>query len=216
MSIPLPPVHTKPCVTCGADLQLWAIGRNAVGEVDRMEFQCPDRHEVWEFAPAARTWQRTSGAEGQGDQGEQASAAADGQEGPAMARAFDDGVLVADDNEGVRDVVGRLLIAAGFQVTTAADGREALERLEQRDYALVIADLDMPHLDGAALIRTLRDQHPDVRTVLMTCYLEDQRTLTAMREHAFSAFLSKPFTPEQLKLTVDRALARPTPDGLAS
>jgi len=120
----------------------------------------------------------------------------------AMAR-----ILIVDDEPGVRGMLEVLMRRDGHQVQTAADGREALQRLTAApDTALVLSDLRMPGMDGLGLLAELRKGHPDCFVVIMTAFAEWDTAVTAMRHGAYT-FLRKPFENQQVRQTVARALA---------
>lgn len=101
-------------------------------------------------------------------------------------------VLVVDDEFGTVEVLLAALEDAGYRVLTAANGRRALERLEESKPDLVVSDFMMPLMDGAALVRTMRS-HPgfhDIPVIMMSAAPE-----TALRKHldGYEAFLRKPF-----------------------
>ncbi len=80
-------------------------------------------------------------------------------------------VLVADDQEIVREVLGHVLAEAGHEVVAAvADGREAFLRTRELRPDAVVLDLGMPSLDGIAVLRMLRDSDPGLRIIVHTGY----------------------------------------------
>ena len=110
-------------------------------------------------------------------------------------------VLVVEDEEGVREVVRRMLERLGFQVITAEDGIAALERLEahQGAIAAVLLDLSMPRMTGQEALHEIRRLRPDVPMVLMSGYTE-QEVASKLLDSVGGAtgFLQKPFLPEDL------------------
>jgi CheY-like chemotaxis protein len=110
-------------------------------------------------------------------------------------------VLVVEDEEGVRDVVARMLERMGYQVVAAEDGVSALERLEERGspMAAVLLDLSMPRMGGSEALQHIRERFPDLPVVLMSGYTE-QDVASELVDRAGGAvtFLQKPFLPEDL------------------
>jgi len=108
-------------------------------------------------------------------------------------------VLVADDEETVRSITRRQLERLGFEVATAADGAEALERFraDADRVACVLLDLTMPKLGGEEVFRELRRIRPDARVILMSGYNEQDATqrFTGKR---LAGFLQKPFRAQDL------------------
>jgi two-component system, cell cycle sensor histidine kinase and response regulator CckA len=117
-------------------------------------------------------------------------------------------ILVVDDEETVRLVVGRMLRARGFALLEARDGREALQLVQQREHPpdLILTDVVMPLLNGGELASRVRASQPDQRILLMSAYaLEDLRQRGLYPEEL--PFVQKPFTVEQLVGAVRSALS---------
>jgi two-component system cell cycle response regulator CpdR len=126
-------------------------------------------------------------------------------------------ILVVDDEETVRALVGRGLEIDGHDVTTAIDGADALERLAEAGGAfdLMLTDVHMPIMDGIALTLAAKRDHPRLVILIMTGFT-DQR-IRAKNLHAIVAeVLTKPFRLADVRAAVARALgpalaAGPTP-----
>ena len=101
-------------------------------------------------------------------------------------------ILVVDDEFGTVEVLVAALEDEGYRVLTAANGRRALERLEENKPDLVISDFMMPLMDGAALVTEMRSNalYRDIPVVMMSAAPE-----SALRQHldGYVAFLRKPF-----------------------
>jgi CheY-like chemotaxis protein len=116
-------------------------------------------------------------------------------------------ILIAEDDDAIRELVMRALDEDGHELTGAADGAEALDVLSRHDgeYDLLLTDVKMPVLDGIALALAAGRDHPDVAIMLMTGYA-DQRE----RAHGLDALvhdvINKPFSVEQIKGAVREAL----------
>lgn len=78
--------------------------------------------------------------------------------------------LVADDDAGIRILVARVLTRKGFDVDSTRDGAEAIEKILQNDYAVIVLDLMMPRLDGFTVVKYLSDKYPQLidRVIVMT------------------------------------------------
>jgi PAS domain S-box-containing protein len=110
-------------------------------------------------------------------------------------------VLVVEDEEGVREVVGRMLERLGFQVITATDGVDALRVLgEHADgVAAVLLDLSMPRMGGPETVQLLRERSPGLPVVLMSGYTEQDMASKILNGAGGAVgFLQKPFLPEDL------------------
>ena len=118
-------------------------------------------------------------------------------------------VLVADDESGVRESVGRVLRHEGFRVIPAEDGDAALAALREGGVDLLLADLRMPGLDGLELLRAAKLLTPEVEIVVLSGHGTVEEAVAAMKEGAYD-FLTKPFERAQLVHTVRQALEHRT------
>jgi CheY-like chemotaxis protein len=116
-------------------------------------------------------------------------------------------VLLVDDEESIRLVVGQTLEGFGYRVVTAADGATAVATFakRQREIAVVLTDMMMPGIDGIATIRGMKAIDPHVRVIAATGLLTEERILKATEAGA-TAFLRKPFSAEALLRTVRQVL----------
>jgi len=116
-------------------------------------------------------------------------------------------ILLAEDDDAVRDLIARALSEDGHELTAATDGAAALAALDRPDhhFDLLLSDVKMPVMDGIALALAAGRDHPDLTIMLMTGYA-DQRE----RAHGLDALvhdvISKPFSVEQIKGAVREAL----------
>ena len=101
-------------------------------------------------------------------------------------------VLVVDDESGTVEALAGGLEGAGYRVLTAANGCEALERLEQEKPDLVVSDFMMPLMDGAALVQTIRSnpEFLDIPVIMMSAAPE---AMLRKQLDGYQAFLRKPF-----------------------
>lgn len=113
-------------------------------------------------------------------------------------------ILVVDDEEIIRDFLSEVL--EDYQVTVACDGDEAIEKLKQRPYDLVITDLRMPHVPGEEVVRCARQIYPGAKVVVISGY-SSLSTVSQSVHNGACAFLSKPFSIKELLQTVSNALA---------
>ena len=118
-------------------------------------------------------------------------------------------ILVAEDDDTLRDLVVRALNDDGHELTVATDGVAALEALNQQNskFDLLLTDVKMPVMDGIALALAAGRDHPEVAIMLMTGFA-DQRE----RAHGLDALvhdvIAKPFSIEQIKGAVREALVQ--------
>ncbi len=117
-------------------------------------------------------------------------------------------ILIADPDPGTQRDLRGILEHSGHTTLCVPDGTRALsELLEDPDIELVLAETKLPGLDGRALLRELRQQRPEVAVILLTAFGTVEDAVSAMREGA-ADFLGKPFSQEQVRLAIDRALER--------
>jgi two-component system, chemotaxis family, chemotaxis protein CheY len=112
-------------------------------------------------------------------------------------------VLVVDDSGSFRTVVNLTLKQAGYEVTEAKDGQEAVEKIQAGKFNLVICDLNMPNLDGLAFTRKIKAMPAYKVTPVLMLSTETQDAKKAEGKAAgVSAWLSKPFQPSRLLYAV--------------
>lgn len=116
-------------------------------------------------------------------------------------------ILAVDDSPSMRDMVRMALTDAGFEITQASDGREALEIARRGSFDLVLSDVTMPSMDGIELIRALRSEsayrHTPILMLTTESAVERKR---AGKDAGATGWIVKPFDPEQLVATLQRVL----------
>ncbi len=116
-------------------------------------------------------------------------------------------ILVAEDDSRIRTILERFLAAAGYQVTSCENGREALQAFEEAGpYDLVLTDVNMPELGGDELLRRIKAVDPRLPVVVLTAR-NDPALITELFKHDAYRYLSKPFTREDLLAVVQAGLA---------
>jgi DNA-binding response OmpR family regulator len=131
--------------------------------------------------------------------------ASSSKNGNSPSRLSTSRILVVDDEENVRITTAAILEQEGYQVDTASDGHEALDKINGGDPDLVLTDLRMEGLDGSALLQEICSKHPNVVTVVLTGYASIESSIDALRCGVYD-YLVKPCVVDDLKLTVRRAL----------
>lgn len=114
-------------------------------------------------------------------------------------------VLVVDDEENIRKVLRQMLESAGYEVTAAANGSQALDLVRDQNPALVLLDLRMPGKSGMEVLKELKADYPDVAVIIVTAVGEVDTAIEATRNGAYD-FLRKPFDANILVISVARAL----------
>ncbi len=102
-------------------------------------------------------------------------------------------LLIVDDEAVIRVLLQRHFAGRDYEVEVAANGIEALARLDEAKYDIVVTDLLMPQMDGHELLVRIRDDYPLVRVIVMTGAVSIENMLSCLREGAFT-FVTKPLT----------------------
>ena len=114
-------------------------------------------------------------------------------------------ILIVDDDPVMREMVEDLLTTAGYSTVVAANGAAALEAASRTEFDCMVSDVQMPEVGGIELLGRMRERHPQTPVVLMTSFGTVEVAVEAMRLGAHD-FVTKPFPPERLLLTLERAL----------
>ncbi len=118
-------------------------------------------------------------------------------------------VLVVDDEPDVRDLLVEYFREAGHEVSSAADGTEAVADITRNPtkYGLVISDLQLPGIDGLGVLKAAKAANPSVAVIIVTGYASVDSAVRAVRLGAYD-YLTKPFTLGQIEVIVSRAAER--------
>ena len=116
-------------------------------------------------------------------------------------------ILAVDDSPSMREMVSLALKAAGFDVTSAGDGEEALSAARSRSFDLVLSDVNMPRMDGITLVSELRllPAYRLIPLLLLTTESSMEKKMEGKKAGA-TGWLVKPFHPAQLLATLARVL----------
>jgi DNA-binding response OmpR family regulator len=120
-------------------------------------------------------------------------------------------ILVADDEPDVQNLVTQNLTAAGYQVTKASDGAEALEKARRLAPSLIVLDLMMPKMNGNEVLKALKGdpQTAGIAIVMLTARKEEVDRIVSL-ELGADDYVTKPFSPRELTLRVKSILSRRT------
>jgi two-component system sensor histidine kinase/response regulator len=116
-------------------------------------------------------------------------------------------ILVIDDEEAMRDSCCQVLAKDGYRTETAVDGDTGLKKIWELKPDLVLVDLKMPGMNGMELLEKVADIDPNIVCVVITGYATIESAVEAMKRDAYD-FLPKPFTPDQLRIVIERGLER--------
>ncbi len=116
-------------------------------------------------------------------------------------------VLVVDDEEVVREMLKDVLSEAGYNVWTACNGLEALEKMRETDFHIVITDIRMPGMDGVEVTRKFKLANSDTTVIAITGYASVDSAIKILKEGAYD-YITKPFNIDEIKIVVGRAAER--------
>ena len=116
-------------------------------------------------------------------------------------------ILIVDDEPDMVENCQRILSRAGHRCLTVTDSREALKLLESERPDLLLTDLRMPGVDGMELLKSARQVDPQMPVIILTAFATIESAVLAVKAGAFD-YLAKPFSADQLALSVERALTQ--------
>ncbi|MDA8089124.1 MAG: response regulator [Nitrospiraceae bacterium] len=116
-------------------------------------------------------------------------------------------ILVVDDDDIAREVVGSILSKEGYSVLSSCDGLQAISTLMTEEVGMVITDFRMPGADGLEVLKSAVRANTDISVVIITAYGTLDSTLEAIAEGAYD-YLTKPFKIQQIIIVADRAFRR--------
>jgi DNA-binding NtrC family response regulator len=117
-------------------------------------------------------------------------------------------VLIADDDEGQRVSLARLVKSWGYVVETASDGQEALDKLSQASVNVLVTDLVMPRMDGFELLKRLKAQGSTLPCIVQTAFGNVEMAVQTVHDLGAFWFFEKPTEPSALKALLERAAAQ--------
>ena len=116
-------------------------------------------------------------------------------------------ILVVDDDEAVCLMLSRALDGAAHHIEMANGGQEAIDRLRDNSFDLIITDLKMPAVDGVEVLRKAKELDPRCEVIVITGYASVKSAVEVMKLGAYD-YISKPFNLERIRFLVDRALEK--------
>lgn len=115
-------------------------------------------------------------------------------------------ILVVDDEEDIQIILSDRLKMYGYEISTAGDGEEALEKVESESPDLVLLDIRMPKKDGMAVLSEIKSKHPEIFVIMITAYMTVKRAEEAMLKLGAYDFIEKPLKFELIRIKIERAL----------
>ncbi|MBW2039766.1 MAG: sigma-54-dependent Fis family transcriptional regulator [Deltaproteobacteria bacterium] len=116
-------------------------------------------------------------------------------------------VLVIDDEENLRHFLKMILEEEGYEVETAKDGMEALEKMEEKVWDIILCDIRMPKMDGMAFLQEVKARRMEGTVIMMSAYGTVDTAVEAMKIGAYD-YVSKPFNADEIILTLKKAEER--------
>ncbi|MBI4417193.1 MAG: response regulator [Ignavibacteriales bacterium] len=114
-------------------------------------------------------------------------------------------ILVVDDEEALRTVLSAELEGEGYQVSTAADGDEAIKIIGAEQFHLVLLDIKMPNVDGFEVLKYVKQHQPATKVIMLTGFADLKNAIESKKLGA-EDFVSKPYDLVDLLTTVERVL----------
>jgi two-component system, NtrC family, response regulator AtoC len=118
-------------------------------------------------------------------------------------------IAVVDDEPTVGKRLKQILSKGGYAVETFLRGQEVLERQAENPFQLILSDIRLPDIDGIEVLSRIKKEFPATEVILITGYATMDQAVEAVKKGAFY-YLAKPFTPDQVRAVVGRALERIT------
>ncbi len=116
-------------------------------------------------------------------------------------------ILIVDDERSMQDVLSIMLKRAGYGVTVASDGEEAIGHVKKEIFDLVITDLKMPKVGGLEVLRAVKEVSPDTVVLVITAFASTESAVEAMKLGAYD-YLTKPFQIDEVQLIIRNALEK--------
>lgn len=116
-------------------------------------------------------------------------------------------ILIVDDETSMREFLSILLEREGYIPEIAENSESALKLLSERDYELVISDVNMPGLDGIGLLEKIKADSPDTAVIMITAFSTTEQAVEAMKHGAYN-YISKPFKVDEIKLLIRNAIEK--------
>jgi len=117
-------------------------------------------------------------------------------------------ILCVDDEPNILSAMRRMFMLSGFSIEEATSGAQALQKLEQQEFHLILSDMQMPEMNGAELLAQVRQRWPKVMRLMLTGTADLKTAISAINEGEIYRYLTKPWNDEELVSTVKSALER--------
>lgn len=112
-------------------------------------------------------------------------------------------VLVVDDEDDLRVLLSQQINIAGYDVSSAADGEEAINIIKKNSFDVVLLDINMPKVNGIEVLKFIHKNYPSIKAVMLTGFADLKHAMEA-REFGARDFIGKPYKLEDIMSTIDR------------
>ena len=116
-------------------------------------------------------------------------------------------ILILDDEENMLHMLKTILTKEGYEIITAANGIEGLEKIEANSFSAILCDLCMPEMDGLSFLKAIKEKNIRSTIIMMSAYGTIDLAIEAMKCGAYD-YISKPFKPDEIILTLKKAEER--------
>ncbi len=114
-------------------------------------------------------------------------------------------ILIVDDEEDLRTLLGHVLSNAGYEIREVSDGKQAIAALQEHKYDLALLDIQMPTVNGIQVLKFINDHCPHTKAIMLTGYADLKHAMEA-KEFGAKEFIGKPYKLEDILATIERLL----------
>jgi len=114
-------------------------------------------------------------------------------------------ILIVDDEKVILDSCSQILKKEGYKVRGASDGNEGLSSFKEELFHVVILDIKLPGMDGMEVLANIKEESPETPVIIITGFASIESAVESIKHGAFE-YLPKPFTPEELRVSVSKAI----------
>ena len=118
-------------------------------------------------------------------------------------------ILIVDDEQNVRQLIGKVLEKEGYEISYACDGREGLDIFHKKNIDLIISDIKMPEMSGIEFLHEVKKQEPDIDFILITAFATMETAIEAIKNGA-QDYVTKPFDIKEIVDAVKKYLYLPS------
>ena len=122
-----------------------------------------------------------------------------------MSNNADAQILVVDDEERMRNLLKKVLTKQGLSVQTSPNGIDALMKVEETPFDVILADIRMPEMNGIEVLKAVKETRPEIYVILMTAFGSIDSAVEAMKKGAYD-YITKPFKMEEITIVIKKAL----------